>query len=159
MVADLEAGAGVSSRLDALSDPAGYNAAVDFVDRNVAEGRGDKIAFLDPSRAVSYRELYDAVVRVGPLLNRLGIERENRVAVVMLDTVDFPTVFWGAIRAGVIPVLLNTRLTVDQYRYLLKDCRAKAVFVSPALLPHIEAAVSGVPGLQPDDDQIGPASR
>src|SRR5271157_4063586 len=115
-----------------------YNAAVDFVDRNVAEGRGDKTACIDPSRNLTYGELRDAAARIGPVLARLGVEPEQRIALVLLDTVDFPILFWGAIRAGIVPVLLNTRLTVDQYRYLLEDSRAKAVFVSTELLPLIE---------------------
>jgi 4-hydroxybenzoate-CoA ligase len=125
-----------------------YNAAVDFVDRNVAEGRGDKTAFIDPSRNLTYAELQDAVARIGPMLARLGIERENRIALVLLDTVDFPILFWGAIRAGIVPVLINTRITVDQYRYLLEDSRSKAVFVSTALLPLIEEAAVGLPDLK-----------
>ncbi len=96
-----------------------YNAAVDFVDRNIREGRGDNTAFFDPYRTITYAELQESASRVGPALARLGIERENRIAMVLLDTVDFPILFWGAIRAGIVPVLLNTRLTVEQYRYLL----------------------------------------
>jgi 4-hydroxybenzoate-CoA ligase len=125
-----------------------YNAAVDFVDRNVAEGRGGKTACIDPSRNITYGELRDGAARIGPLLARLGIEPENRIAVVLLDTVDFPILFWGAIRAGIVPVLLNTRLTVDQYRYLLDDSRAKAVFVSTALLPVVAEAAKDVPTLK-----------
>ncbi len=125
-----------------------YNAAVDFVDRNVAEGRGARTAFIDPSRNITYSELRDAAARIGPMLARLGIEPENRVAFVLLDTVDFPILFWGAIRAGVIPVLLNTRLTADQYRYLLEDSRAKAVFVSTALLPVVQEAAKELPTLK-----------
>ena len=125
-----------------------YNAAVDFVDRNVAEGRGDKAAFIDPSRNLTYGELRDAAARIGPMLARLGIEKENRIAIVLLDTVEFPILFWGAIRAGIVPVLLNTRITVDQYRYLLEDSRSKAVFVSAALLPLIEEAAVGLPDLK-----------
>jgi 4-hydroxybenzoate-CoA ligase len=125
-----------------------YNAAVDFVDRNVAEGRGDKTAFIDPSRNLTYAELQDAVARIGPMLARLGIERENRIALVLLDTVEFPILFWGAIRAGIVPVLINTRITADQYRYLLEDSRSKAVFVSTALLPLIEEAAVGLPDLK-----------
>ena len=125
-----------------------YNAAVDFVDRNVAEGRGDKAAFIDPSRNLTYAELRDAAARIGPMLARLGIEKENRIAIVLLDTVEFPILFWGAIRAGIVPVLLNTRITVDQYRYLLEDSRAKAVFVSATLLPLIEEAAIGLPDLK-----------
>src|SRR5450631_4186938 len=125
-----------------------YNAAVDFVDRNVAEGRGNKTAFIDPSRNLTYGELQDAAARVGPALARLGIEQEDRIALVLLDTVEFPVLFWGAVRAGIVPVLLNTRLTVDQYRYLLEDSRSKAVFVSTALLPIIEEAAIGLPSLK-----------
>ena len=125
-----------------------YNAAVDFVDRNVAEGRGDKTAFIDPSRNLTYAELRDSAARIGPMLARLGIEKENRIAIVLLDTVEFPILFWGAIRAGIVPVLLNTRITVDEYRYLLEDSRSKAVFVSAALLPLIEEAAAGLPDLK-----------
>ena len=125
-----------------------YNAAVDFVDRHVAEGRGDKTAFVDPLRNLTYSELRDAAARIGPMLAHLGIERENRIALVMLDTVEFPILFWGAIRAGIVPVLLNTRLTVDQYRYLLEDSRAKAVFVSTALLPIVQEAAKELPTLK-----------
>ncbi len=125
-----------------------YNAAADFVDRNVAEGRGDKTVFIDPSRSLTYGELLDAVSRVGPLLTRLGVEPENRVAMVMLDTVDFPVVFWGAIRAGVVPVLLNTLLTVEQYRFMFTDSRAKVVFVSPSILPAVQEAAHDVATLR-----------
>jgi len=125
-----------------------YNAAVDFVDRHVAEGRGEKTAFVDPSRNLTYGELRDAAARIGPMLARLGIEPENRIALVLLDTIEFPILFWGAIRAGIIPVLLNTRLTADQYRYLLEDSRAKAVFVSAALLPVVQEATKDLSTLR-----------
>jgi 4-hydroxybenzoate-CoA ligase len=125
-----------------------YNAAADFVDRNVAEGRGDKTAFIDPARNVTYAELLDGVSRVGPMLERFGVEREDRIALILLDTVEFPLLFWGAIRAGVIPVLLNTRLTPDQYRYLLEDSRAKLAFVSTALLPLVQEGAKGVDSLK-----------
>ena len=98
--------------------------------------------------ALTYGELRDAAARVGPMLARLGVEQENRIALVLHDTVDFPILFWGAIRAGIVPVLLNTRLTVDQYRYLLEDSRAKAVFVSTDLLPAIEEAAAELPHLR-----------
>src|SRR5579872_7345311 len=125
-----------------------YNAAVDFIDRHVAEGRGNKAAFVDPSREISYAELSRAVARVGAVLAQLGVERENRVVLILHDTVDFPILFWGAIRAGVVPVLLNTLLTVDQYRYLFEDSRTKAIFVSTALLPDVREAAKDLPGLR-----------
>src|SRR5213083_1297101 len=122
-----------------------YNAAIDMVDRNVAEGRGAKTAFIDPSRRLTYGELADGVARVGPMLARLGLAREDRVAMIMLDTVDFPILFWGAIRAGIIPIPLNTLLPVEQFRYILEDSRAKALFVSPPFLKAAETAMAGLP--------------
>ena len=75
------------------------------------------------------------------MLRRLGVRREERVAMIMLDTVDFPAVFLGAIRAGVVPVPLNTLLTSDQYAYVLADCRARVLFISEALLPVVKDMV------------------
>ena len=125
-----------------------YNAAVDMVDRNVAEGRGGKVAFIDPARKLTYRELADRVARVGAMLEALGLQREDRFAMIMQDTVDFPVLFWGAIRAGIIPVPLNTLLPVEQFRYILQDSRAKAVFVSAPFLKAGEAATAGLTTLK-----------
>ena len=122
-----------------------YNAAVDMVDRNVAEGRGGKIAFIDPARKLTFGELADSVARVGPMLEKLGLRREDRFAMIMQDTVDFPVLFWGAIRAGIIPIPLNTLLPVEQFRYILQDSRAKALFVSPSFLKAAESAMAGLP--------------
>ena len=125
-----------------------YNAAVDMVDRNVAEGRGSKIAFTDPARKLTYAELADSVARVGAMLEALGLQREDRFAMIMQDTVDFPVLFWGAIRAGIMPIPLNTLLPVEQFRYILQDSRAKALFVSAPLLKTGEAAVAGIATLK-----------
>src|SRR5918993_5241762 len=125
-----------------MAEARSYNAAVDFVDRNVAEGRGGKTAFRDPCRSLTYDELRNRVHRVGPALAELGVEREHRVVMLMLDTVDFPVVFWGAIRAGIVPVPLNTLLGADQYRYMIEDSRARLVVVSRALLAVAEEALA-----------------
>ena len=125
-----------------------YNAAVDMVDRNVREGRGAKVAFADPARRITYAELAEDVARVGPMLARLGLQREDRFAMIMQDTVEFPVLFFGAIRAGIIPIPLNTLLPVEQFRYILQDSRAKALFVSPANLEAAEAASAGLPTLK-----------
>jgi 4-hydroxybenzoate-CoA ligase len=130
--------------LDEVMSARTYNAAVDMVDRNVAEGRGNKVVFADKSRRISYAQLADRVARVGTMLAALGLRREDRVAMIMLDTVDFPILFWGAIRAGIIPIPLNTLLPVEQFRYILQDSRAKALFVSTPFLKTAEAAAAGI---------------
>lgn len=114
---------------------ASYNAVNEFVDRNVEMGFGDKPAFIDPQRSLTYCDLQLASTKMAEVLNTLNIARNSRIAMLMLDTVDFPIVYWGALRAGVIPVCLNTLLTSDQYKYLLSDSGVEALFVSVDLLP------------------------
>ena len=125
-----------------------YNAVSWLLDRNVDEGRGTKLAFTDTVSELTYRGLQQQSCRVANLLRRLGVRREERVAMIMLDTVDFPAVFLGAIRAGIVPVPLNTLLTSDQYAYVLADCRARVLFISEALLPVVKDMVGRMPDLE-----------
>lgn len=120
-------------RFDEDEIPRAFNAASYFVDRHLDEGRGDKAAFIDADGSHSYSELAASVNRVAGALTAAGVRPEARVAMVMLDTVAFPSVFFGAIKAGIVPVAVNTLLTTDHYRYILKDCRAQVLFVSDAL--------------------------
>jgi 4-hydroxybenzoate-CoA ligase len=131
-----------------VTDAKRYNATETMVDRNVSKGFGDKPAFIDPDRSLTYSGLQTATNRVANLLADLGICRETRVAVLMLDTVEYPCVFWGAIRAGIVPVCLNTLLTADQYFYMLDDSRARVLFVSAPLLPVVEPLFGRLPQLE-----------
>jgi len=124
-----------------------YNAVTWLLDRNVVAGRGAKLAFNDTVTELTYGQLQKQTCRVANMLRRLGVRREERVAMIMLDTVDFPVVFLGAIRAGVVPVPLNTLLTSDQYAYVLADCRARMLFISEALLPVVKDMVERIPDL------------
>src|SRR5947209_52590 len=126
-----------------------YNAVTELLDRNIDEGRGEKVAFIDRNRQVTYRQLQAESCRVAHLLKKLGIRQEQRIAQIMLDTVDYPAMFLGAMRAGVVPVLLNTLLPAEQYAYVLKDCRARALFVSPQLLPTVESILPRLADLEP----------
>ena len=125
-----------------------YNAVTWLLDRNVEEGRGAKLAFTDTVSELTYGDLQKQSCRVANMLRRLGVRREERVAMIMLDTVDFPCVFLGAIRAGIVPVPLNTLLTTEQYAYVLADCRARVLFVSEALLPVVKDMVGRMPDLE-----------
>ncbi len=98
-----------------MSEPALYNAALDLADRHLAEGRGDKVAYIDDERQLTFAGLVAGTRKVANILEDLGTARESRVCVLMHDTVDWPCVFLGAIRAGIIPVALNTLLTTEQY--------------------------------------------
>ncbi len=117
-----------------LSLPREYNAASYFIDRHVIEGRAEKAAFVDDHGVCSFADLAARVNRAGNVLRNLGVRAEDRVMLCLLDTVDFLSLFWGAIKIGAVPVPISTMLTAADYDYLLRDCGASVVAVSPELL-------------------------
>jgi benzoate-CoA ligase len=100
---------------------------------------------IDHRGATTYVELAGRIDRMCGVFRRLGVQREQRVLLCLLDTVDFPTVFLGAIKAGVVPVPLNTLLVEDDYRWILRESGAAAVFVSGELSPHWTAIAGNSP--------------
>lgn len=128
--------------------PRDYNAAADLVGRNLAAGRGAKTAFIDDTGSCSYAELAERVDRAVNVLRALGIEREQRVAIAMLDCADWVAVFLGAIKAGIVPVAMNTMLTPADYEYQLRDSRARALLVSEPLLKSFDPIVKNCPDLR-----------
>jgi 4-hydroxybenzoate-CoA ligase len=124
-----------------------YNAASDFVDANVARGFGEKIAFIDPERSLTYGELQARTFRFASVLRRLGLRPEDRLILLGYDTIDFPVVFFGAIRAGIVVVPLNILLNPEQYAYVLGDSRPSAVVVSLPLLKAIAPVLERLPQL------------
>jgi benzoate-CoA ligase len=123
--------------------PRHYNAADDLLGRNLAAGRGDKVAVIDDRGATTYRQLAERVARFANAIESLGVEMEDRVLLALHDTVDFPTAFLGAIKAGAVPVPVNTLLTADDFAYMLDDSRARLLVVSQTLLPAFAPILSG----------------
>jgi benzoate-CoA ligase len=128
--------ADISSDLSALlHPPRHYNAAVDLIERNLRRGLHDKVAYVDDAGSYSYGELAARVDRCASALRDLEIQVEQRVVLCLTDTIDFPTAFLGCIKAGVIPVAVNTLLTPADIAYILEDSRATVALVSSQLLP------------------------
>ena len=113
--------------------PRNYNFATDLIERNLAAGRGGKVAFIDDRGSYTYSELAERVARAADALLGLGIEPEQRVLLCLADTIDFPTVFLGAIKAGIVPVPINTLLTTGDYDHMLRHSRARALIVTDLL--------------------------
>ena len=122
--------------------PRDYNAAYDLLQRHVVEGRGDRVAVIDDDGRYTYREVAERALRAGAALQALGVRPEQRVALCMLDSVDFVATFLGAIALGAVPVPLNTLLTADDYAYLVRDMRAAALIGSDALLGKLGPAIA-----------------
>jgi benzoate-CoA ligase len=118
-----------------VSIPRDYNAAHDLIERNLAAGRAGKVAYIDDAGPYTYGELAQRVNRAAHALTALGLEMESRIMLCHLDTVDFPSVFLGAIKAGIVPIAANTLLTGADYRFMLEDSRARVLAVSEQLLP------------------------
>ena len=139
------------ARVDRTTSPATielpreYNAAHEFIDANLAKGRSEKTAFIDAAGRYTYGELAERVNRAGNALRMLGAGMETRVLMCMLDGIDFPAVFWGAIKAGCVPIPINTLLTSGDYAHLLRDSRARIVVVSDALLDRFAPALADQP--------------
>jgi 4-hydroxybenzoate-CoA ligase len=130
---------------DDFSERRLYNAVTDFVDANVARGLGDKIAFVDPERSLTYGDLHARSIRFANALRNLGVEHEQRVALLLNDTIDYPVAFWGTIRAGAVAIPLNTYLPVPQYAYILADCRARVLVVDATLAATIAPVLDKLP--------------
>jgi len=131
-----------------INIPRQYNAAHDLIERNLAAGRSGKIAYIDDSGRYTYGELAQRVDRAANALTGLGLEMEDRIMLAHLDTIDFPSVFLGAIKAGIVPIAANTLLTTADYKFMLEDSRARALVVSEALLPTFAPILSGLPALK-----------
>ncbi|WP_305970726.1 MULTISPECIES: benzoate-CoA ligase family protein [unclassified Mameliella] len=120
------------------------NAAIYFVDRHVDEGRADKVAFREADgrkRSLTYGELAEQTGRFAGALYRHGVRREERIAMIVQDQVEFPVIFWGALKAGAIPVPLNTLLSATVYESILSDSRASILVVSEKLWETVKPAI------------------
>jgi benzoate-CoA ligase len=122
--------------------PRDYNFAADILKRNLDAGRAGKLAYIDQRRGWTYGDLAERVDRFGHVLRSLGIHREERALLCLLDTIDWPTAFLGAIKAGAVPVPVNTLLTEDDYRFMLDDSRARLLVVSEELYPKLAKAIA-----------------
>ncbi len=129
----------------AIEIPRRYNAAHDLIERNLAAGRSAKLAYIDDAGRYTYADLAERVNRAANALAGLGLGFEDRMMLCHLDTIDWPAVFLGAIKAGIVPIAVNTLLTAADYEFMLNDSRAKALVVSEALWPQFAPILAHCP--------------
>jgi 4-hydroxybenzoate-CoA ligase len=126
------------------------NAAHYFVDRHIPEGRAEKVAFREAGsgRQMTYSGIAKAAGRVAGALARADFRPEERAALLLLDTVEFPQIFFGALKSGVVPIPLNTLLAAPVYDAILRDSRATILFVSEPLLAAVAPILADNPYLR-----------
>ena len=118
-----------------------FNVAVSFIDRHVSAGRGNRVAIRTTAGQVTYRELVESVDRCANALTHAGLRRDDRLLMVVKDCPLFFYLFWGAIKAGIIPVPLNTLLRAETYTFMIDDSGAAAIVYSPEYEGEVEPAL------------------
>lgn len=109
--------------------PEQFNAASAFLDRNLLEGRGTKAAIYYQGQNYTYAQIAELANRVGNGLLDLGVEMEQRVALLLLDSPEFAAAFFGGMKIGAVPIPINTSLRPADYIYILNDSRARVLLV------------------------------
>ncbi|MCZ6605244.1 MAG: AMP-binding protein, partial [Alphaproteobacteria bacterium] len=119
-----------------------FNTTVPFVDRHLDEGRADKVAiYTAAGEEVTYGALQTRVNLAGNALKDLGIGRGERVLMVIKDAPEFVYLFWGAIKAGIVPVPLNTLLRAKDYEFMIADSACVGIVYSPEFAAEVEPAL------------------
>jgi benzoate-CoA ligase family protein len=118
-----------------------------LLDANLDAGRAEQPALLTADGVVSYGELAGLTAAVASYLTMLGIEREQRILMILDDSPAFPAVFLGAMRIGAVPVPVNPMDRVDNYAYYLDDSYAKVLVVEGSLLAALEPVLAARPDL------------
>ena len=108
-----------------------FNVAVPFIDRHLQQQNGSRIAIQTKTTDVTYQELADQVNRCGNMFLEKRIVPTERVMMVVKDTPAFIYLFWGAIKAGIVPVPANTLLRHEDYAFMIDKTQCKALCYSP----------------------------
>ncbi|WP_373047284.1 benzoate-CoA ligase family protein [Vulgatibacter sp.] len=134
----------------AIEFPEALNLCVEYVDRNVREGRGDSVALLYGDERYTYREVLDHVCRAANLLERIGVQQEQRVLLALSDHPEFVFFWFAAVRMGAVVSAVNPDCKGEELAYYLDYTRSRVVVaeerllgdtLQPAAAPWLRAAV------------------
>src|SRR5947209_17087371 len=128
-----------STTIPSIAIPDQFNAATAFLDRQLTGGKGAKAAIFYEGTVYTYAQIAELTNRVGNALLDLGIEMEQRVALLLLDSPQFAAAFFGAIKIGAVAVPMNTMLRPNDYVYMLNDSRARVLLVHAAIWQSVQA--------------------
>jgi len=141
--------------------PERYNASRVLFD-NLAAGRGDRLAVVGPAGLRSYAELCAEASRWGHGFRSLGLARGDRVLLFLDDTPAYPAAFFGAVRAGFVPLLINTLTPPDLLQFYLSDSGAAVAVADAEFSSRFDATACAATGLHtlvivngtPDDNAV-----
>lgn len=123
-----------------------------YFNHRAAAEHGARTAIIDLSRPGPFRlthaDLNDRMNRVAAALQARGLAQGDRLLLATGNRFEFIETFFGAMRAGIVPIPLNHKLGADTIRFVISDADARAAVISPECHPEIEALVDEA-GLSP----------
>ena len=114
-----------------------------MIDRHIDEGRADRTAYITEHETVTYGQLAERVNRCGNALLDAGIPTGGRMLMIVKDCPEFVYLYYGAIKAGIIPVPINTLLRAGDYQYMIDDSECAALIYSPEFEGEVGPALAG----------------
>jgi len=117
---------------------------IGYITRKQASTVPDKSAIIFEDRPVTYRELNEGVNRCAHLLQKKNLKKGDRLAVVLLNCIEFVEVYFAAAKLGLILVPLNWRMMGPELEYQLNDCGARMLLFHDSFLGNIESIRSRV---------------
>ena len=113
---------------------------------NLTNGNRDRPAIKSQSGTVTYAELCANAARYGNAMRNIGLKRGDRVILILDDTPSCPAAFFGAMRAGFVPVVINTLTPPDLLRFYLQDTEARiAISEAEVAVSFNKGVVTGTP--------------
>ncbi|MEK6454943.1 long-chain-fatty-acid--CoA ligase [Caldifermentibacillus hisashii] len=106
--------------------------------KNTAEKYPNKIAIHFNGKELSYQELYDSALKFAGYLQKIGIQKGDRVAIMLPNTPQSVISFYGVMMAGGIVVQTNPMYTERELAFQMKDSGAKAIVALDILFPRIK---------------------
>jgi benzoate-CoA ligase len=122
--------------------PERFNMAHYFLDRNIEEGRGERVAVYYRDEQYTYSQVQQMANRCGNALLRLGVEMEDRVLMVLPDSIEFVAAWFAVAKVGAVITMVNTILPTADYEYYLDYTRAKVAFVDSAVMSRFAPAAA-----------------
>jgi benzoate-CoA ligase len=125
-----------------ISFPEKFNMATYYLDHNLQEGRGDKTAVYYKGAQYTYADVERMTNRCGNALRALGVEMEDRVLLVLPDSIEFVASWFAIAKIGAVITMVNTILPMSDYEYYLEYTRAKVAVVHKEVMEKFTPAAA-----------------
>ncbi len=120
--------------------PERFNLSTYYLDRNIEEGRADRVALIQGQETRTFAEIVDRVRRLSAFLRSVGVRPEDRVLLVLPDGFEFAEAFFACLRVGGVFCMVNPLLKANSLEYYLEYTKARVVLAHASVLPELTEA-------------------